>query len=156
MPSILFVCTGNICRSPLAEGLFKDLLASKGLSDHWRVSSAGTWALPGEPAAYEVQNILTRRGVDLTSHRAREVNRTLIANADLVLTMTRSQKEALQLEFPGQASRIMLISELGGMVYDIPDPYGGPSELYGEIAGELEALLEMGWKTTFANLAREG
>ncbi len=149
MPTILFVCTANICRSPVAEALFADWVRRQGLPepeqpDGWRVLSAGTWAEPGAPASAYSREILAEQGLDLSAHRAQRVEADLMAQADLVLCMTRSHAEALRAEFPQSAKRIVLMSSLGGLSYDVPDPYGGPRRGYEEMVKELRDLVERG------------
>src|SRR5205814_8105652 len=100
MPSIVFVCTANICRSPVAEALFADWLRQQPDAQGWQVSSAGTWAADGAPASETTREVLSEFGLDLSRHRARRVDRSLVAAADLLLCMTRSQREAMQADFP--------------------------------------------------------
>ena len=114
MPSIIFVCTANICRSPVAEALFRDWLRQRPEAGAWRVSSAGTWADEGAAASAYAIEVLAEAGLDLKSHRSRRVEREMIAAADLLLCMTRSQREALQAEFPDLAGRIQLLTAMAG------------------------------------------
>lgn len=144
MPRVLFICTGNICRSPAAEGLLKDRLRQKGLTD-WDVESAGTWTVDGRPATSHVVQLMAERKIDLTSHRSRGVDRQMIEQADLVLVMTQGHAEALRLEFPDQSEKIYLLSEMkDGRRYDIEDPYGGSLEEYLTCVDELEELINEG------------
>lgn len=144
MPTILFVCTANICRSPVAEALFAFWLRGQAVPGDWRVESAGTWAEPGLPASTFSREVLERLGLDISSHRSRRVDRAMIEAADLVLCMTRSQREALQAEFPDLAGRIQLLSAMAGPSYDIADPYGGPRQGYVEMVAELQHLVAAG------------
>jgi protein-tyrosine phosphatase len=144
MPSIVFVCTANICRSPVAEALFADWLRLQPDAQAWRVSSAGTWADDGTPASVYSREVLGELGLDITRHRARRVDRAMLAGADLVLCMTRSQREAMQADFPDFAGRILLLSAMAGPAYDIADPYGGPRQGYVEMVAEIKHLLEVG------------
>jgi protein-tyrosine-phosphatase len=142
MPTIVFVCTANICRSPVAAALFADWLRRNETPGEWRVESAGTWAEEGAPASGFSRDVLAERGLDLGSHRSRRVERPLVAAADLLLCMTASQREALRYELPDLARKIYLLSGLAGPAYDIADPYGGPRQGYVEMADELQHLLE--------------
>ncbi len=142
MPTVLFVCTANICRSPLAEVLFRAWLQRRAVPGDWVVGSAGNWAQPGLGAAPYSQQMAAERGLSLAQHRARAVDEALLASADVILCMTNNHREALQVEFPQHADRVYLWTALAGHDYDVADPYGGPLSGYVEMAAELEALIE--------------
>ncbi|MEP7357101.1 MAG: low molecular weight protein arginine phosphatase [Anaerolineales bacterium] len=142
MPNILFVCTANICRSPVAEVIFADWLARKGVPGGWQVTSAGTWALAGQAASTYSRDVLADQGLTLGEHRSRRVDREMLQNSDVVLCMTSSQCEAIQVEFPEHAARVHLLTALTGPGYDVADPYGGPREGYVLMAAELQRLIE--------------
>jgi protein-tyrosine phosphatase len=142
MPTVLFVCTANICRSPAAEVLFADWLRKNRPGETWTVASAGTWAQAGQAASTFSRQVLAERGLDLAAHRSRAVDAELLARADVALCMTASQREALHIEFPEHAARVHLLSALAGPPYDVPDPYGGPREGYVEMVAELQGLIE--------------
>ncbi len=144
MPTILFVCTANICRSPVAEALFAQWLRHQSVPGDWRVESAGTWGEPGAPASEYSREILAELGLDISSHRARRVDRAMVEAADLVVCMTASQREALQAEFPDLANRIQLLSAMSGPAYDIADPYGGPRHGYVAMVAEMQLLVVAG------------
>jgi protein-tyrosine-phosphatase len=154
MPTIVFVCTANICRSPVAQALFSDWVRRRGLANGdkagadqpqgWRVLSAGTWAEPGALASTYSRAVLAEQGLDLAAHRAQRVDGALMAQADLVVCMTRSHCEALRAEFPRQAARIVLLSHMAGLNFDVADPYGGPRRGYEEMVQELRDLVERG------------
>jgi protein-tyrosine-phosphatase len=143
MPSVLLVCSANRCRSPLAEVMLRQALSAAG-EQPWRVESAGTWALPGQPATeYSLQEA-QRRGLDLSQHRSQATSCALLAQFDLVLTMEREQQAELQSACPAQASRVRLMSEVVGAEYDIEDPYGGPASGYRTLGERLAGLLDEG------------
>ena len=102
--SILFVCTGNICRSPLAEALLRDYAVKQGMADRLKVSSAGTHAWDGNPATGEAMRSRRRKcGLDLSGHRAREVRRSIMDDTDIVLAMTRqASSNGLRPDVPGK------------------------------------------------------
>jgi len=155
MPRILFVCTGNICRSPAAEALLKDRLERNGLTG-WEVESAGTWTVDGRSASRYMVQLLGKRGLDLTQHRSRPVNRCMIERADLVLAMTQNHAEALRLEFPDQAEKIYLMSQMkDSRHYDIDDPYGGSLMEYQACVKELTDLIDVGFDR-IRSLAEKG
>lgn len=142
MHTVLFVCTANICRSPMAMGLLRQMV---GNAEDWRIESAGTWSISGEPAAWNTQMILDQRGINIRNHRSRPVNRDLLKEFNLILVMEAGQKEALRVEFPEVADRVYLISEMVGGSYNIPDPMGFSIESFEETAREISQILEKGF-----------
>lgn len=146
MPSILFICQANICRSPMAAALFKQRISTLPDAPEWQVESAGTWGLDGEPAAAQVQDLLSQRGLDISQHHARSVSGSLLSSADLVLAMEKGQVEGMRIEFPPERDRIFLISEMVGAQYEIADPYGRGMAAFEETAQELEVIFELGFE----------
>lgn len=144
MAHILFICTANICRSPMAEAIFRDKAQKRGFTD-WQVSSAGTWATVERGASRNGVIVMAKRGLDISQHRARMVTGEMLADSDLVLCMERGHAEALRAEFPTQATKIYLLSEMTGRRFDIADPYTSPVEEYEHTANEISQLLEQGW-----------
>lgn len=141
MKTILFVCTGNICRSPMAEAFLKHILAREGLIDY-AVHSAGMWAVDGRPASPYAIQVMARRGIDISHHRAHSLTRTDVEEADLILAMASEHAEAIVTLLPQYKSKIHLLSEMAGCHYDMPDPGGGPLYEYIQCADELEDLIE--------------
>ncbi|MEM8962377.1 MAG: low molecular weight protein-tyrosine-phosphatase [Acidobacteriota bacterium] len=140
MPHILIVCTANICRSPVVEALFRRRLEARGLA--WRVSSGGTLAENGMSAARHSIELMRERGIDISGHRSRLVEREHIEDADLVVCMENGHKEALRVENPDQAKKIRLFASLVGSYHDIEDPYGGPRGGYETMVAEVETLVD--------------
>jgi protein-tyrosine-phosphatase len=123
MTEILFICTANQFRSPLAAAYFTRRLQQDVPSSNWIVFSAGTWTEPGLPAHPAALAEAEKLGLDLTSHRTREVNSQLLNLADLIVVMEQGHKEALECEFPDCKGRIVLLAETdGGIPSEIPDP----------------------------------
>jgi protein-tyrosine-phosphatase len=145
MYSVLFICTANICRSPMAQGLLRARVSEGGESHDWRIESAGVWALPEQPAALFTRQVLQERGIGLGNFRSRPISRELLAEFNLVLTMERGHKEALRAAFPEFAGRIFMMRELIGDTREIADPVGNPIEDYRDTAKEMENILIKGY-----------
>lgn len=145
MPSVLFVCTANVCRSPMAAAVFQRFLQKRPDAGEWRVASAGTWALDGEAAASKAQEVMRRRGLDISHHRSQSVSPELLRRFSLILVMERGHKEALRVEFPALAGRIFLLNEMIGLRFDIPDPVGGSLADFDDTAAEFERIFEHGF-----------
>ena len=142
MPSILFVCSANQCRSPMARVLFEALLEAKGGQGEWRVDSAGVWASEGAPATANAQLAMAERGLDLSGHRAQPATQALLRRFDLIVVMEQEHKEVLLAENPGLAGVVFTLRELAGGQGDFEDPVGGSLEVYRAAAAELQSLLE--------------
>jgi protein-tyrosine-phosphatase len=144
MPSVLFVCTANRFRSPLASAFFRKALGeSVGMG--WTIDSAGTWTSPGLPVLPEVLLIARKYGLDLARHRSKPVTQALLSAHDLILVMEAGHKEALEHEFPAASSdRIHLLSQVvEGRVYDIPDLFDSIESMM-EVSGNLYELIQTG------------
>lgn len=131
MRSVLFICTGNICRSPTAEGVLRKMVADAGLGEHIRVDSAGTHGYHvGDPPDTRSQAAARARGYDLSKLRARRLDRSDFSAFDLILAMDRDHHEILVRLAPADArARIgmLLTYARRAKTLDVPDPYyGGP------------------------------
>ncbi len=145
MPSVLFVCTANQYRSPVAAALFESMLSSERCSGTWIVNSAGTWTTPGLPLSPLAKRLARECGLILEGHHTRLVSESLLFHADLILVMEAGHREALLTEFPSIAQRVFLLSEVvDGVEYDIPDP-AASYEHAEAILQELCRLIERGF-----------
>jgi glycine hydroxymethyltransferase len=127
MKNVLFVCTGNVCRSPMAEGLFRRLLAGR---DDIRVQSAGVSAGRGMPASRHAVQALSVDGVDLADFRSQPLSEELVGQATHIFVMTRDHKRLIELHFPEAAEKTYLLREFEPGAPDVPDPIGLGRETY--------------------------
>jgi len=138
---ILIVCTGNTCRSPLAEGILRTAAARRGLDV--TVSSAGTSAWDGAPASDGSLLVGLERGVDLNGHRARLLTPPLVADADLILVMgPHHLDQAVTLGGAGKTHLLTAFASGGAEQRAISDPFGGDLPVYRETADELDRVIE--------------
>lgn len=113
--NILLLCTGNVCRSPMAEGLMRQLLPAHELF------SAGLYAEEGQPADPMAVELMSQLGIDIGAHRARQLSSWMMREADLVLTMDSEQQRLVRRRYPKAAAKVERLGEPEGI--DIPDPY---------------------------------
>src|SRR3989441_4155468 len=139
MKTILFVCTGNICRSPMAEGLFRH--AVKGRND-FRVVSAGVGAVEGVPPSDHAVRALKELGIDISRQRSRMLTADLVQQADYIFGMTHSHVDAITMLYPQAAEKTFLLREfdetLDSYENDISDPIGGSFEIYVACRDQIE------------------
>lgn len=137
--SIIFVCTGNTCRSPLAKGLAQDWV-NRRVPDGLNITieSAGVAAYEGAPASDQTLDVLRERGIDLRSHRSRVLTPQMIDRADIVLTMTPSHAQAAMQIAPDSAHKVFPIDPHN----PIADPFGQPIGVYRQVADQLETLID--------------
>lgn len=149
MFKILFVCTGNICRTPMAEYFLKDLIKRENLFYMVQVESAGIAALEGYPAAEFTAAVCEEFGIDTTFHRARSLNLDMIDKADLILCMALNHKLELIKNFPHSQNKIFLLKQFASKNVDtfhsIQDPYGGPKENYEKTFLEIRKEIYRIW-----------
>lgn len=133
---ILIICTGNTCRSPMAEGFMKQLISKKGLNGI-EVSSAGTAAIVGLPATQNAKQAASEKGVDLSSHRSRQVTGTLVREAELILAMERFHVDYVN-ELGGWGKTYLISGYPAGGGTDVVDPIGGSLDDYRAVRDRIE------------------
>lgn len=146
MSLILMVCTGNLCRSPMAAGLLRQRLASEGLAGQYSVRSAGTWALEDRPVSEFAAEVMATRGIDITDHRAHNLVSADVAEADLILVMSREHEQVIVNTWPQYKWKVRRLSEMAGKRRDVNDPYGLPIEEYRSCADLIDDYLERGFE----------
>src|SRR5258708_23025406 len=153
---VLFVCTGNICRSPMAKGVFRELVRRAGLADAFTIDSAGTYdGHVGKPASPFAIEAARRRGYDIADHKARLLTNEDLERFEHPMAMDRTHLAAMRWMAPRKLQdrpQMLMRSAPDVGVTDIPDPYGGPASGY-EPALDL---IEAGCKGLLARLAAAG
>jgi len=138
--NVLFVCTGNICRSPLAEYLLRSRLKT---DSSWNIGSAGLSAAEGLPASLVAVKVAAKIGVDLGPHHSRLLTDELIDGATIILAMTNAHIWEIKTRFPGARDRVHLLGAFNrrNPNRDILDPIGGNAEIYQKTMGEISDCL---------------
>ncbi|MBB4267551.1 low molecular weight protein-tyrosine-phosphatase [Roseospira visakhapatnamensis] len=148
MVAVLFVCTGNICRSPTAEGLFRRKVHAAGLDDQVDIDSAGTTAFHvGEPPDPRAAEAASRRGYSLEGQTARQVRRSDFQRYDLLIAMDRGHYNRMRSLAPDETTRerVVLMSAFArrpGTLRDVPDPYYGGGDGFDRVLDMLEDTTE--------------
>lgn len=146
--SVLFVCTGNSCRSVMAEGLLKKYLKELG-KETIEVDSAGVMNYSGQPPTPETIEVMNKEGIDVSSHRSKNLTRNLIEGADLILVMERMHKDMVVSMVPEASPKTYLLTEFGidekgrgSKKYGVQDPLGMSMEGYRICLGVIKNQIE--------------
>lgn len=136
--NIIFVCTGNTCRSPMAEGFFKTLSAD---SAAFEACSRGIAAIDGMRASEYSVIAASELGSDIANHASHQITQADVSWADFIFTMTSSHASVLKAAFPESSQKIFTIAEFA-LSADVSDPYGGDLAIYRECAAQLKAAVQ--------------
>ncbi len=145
MKRILFVCSGNTCRSPMAAALFARIL-----EDHkpeqfqeYQVSSAGIFAAEGMRAAREAVQAMYKYDINISEYKSSQLDPDMIEKSDFIFTMTRAQRDCLLDMFPDTKAQICLLGDFAGLMdEEVCDPYGKGEQMYHQCAEQLMNILK--------------
>ena len=154
MHRILFVCTGNTCRSCMAKGLFEIIIENDQTANQFEVDSAGIHAFDGEPASQYAIEAVKEYGVDIAEHRAKRLTKEIVDTAEIILCMTENHKYQIAQMFPVTQDKSYTLLEYVNLydqehyndVVDIDDPFGQQIEVYKKCAESIYSALKIVYK----------
>jgi protein-tyrosine-phosphatase len=142
---IVFVCTGNTTRSPMAEGYARKMVEDKG-SD-WEIASAGLAAFPGVPVVPEAIATLKKAGIDMPGQVSNPLSKMVVDGAAMIITLTTQHRDMIRVKMPAVAEKVYALKELAGEEnsQDIKDPLDEDQEFFDRIGQEIQDALEKAW-----------
>lgn len=147
------ICTGNICRSPIAEGVLRQRAQKEQISHRMFIHSAGTHAVVGSGASRFGVEVMAQHRIDMRNHVAKQVTYEHVAQATFILVMEEFHRSTLFQLAPEHIQKIMMLSELSGRHYDIPDPIGGPRAAYLTSFAQISGIINSGWDKIIGAMA---
>lgn len=145
MQKVLFVCSGNTCRSPLAEAAMKNMIVKEKAEDSFRTASAGLMTVDGLPASNYAITAAREKNMDLSAHYSQQLQTSLVELADIILTMTAGHKQFIDENWPQAAEKTFLLKEFAGCCGDIIDPFGGSLDDYRHCLSQIQDCLQKAW-----------
>lgn len=139
---LLFVCTGNTCRSSMAQAMASRELERTGVAGV-EVLSAGTCTISGQPASLNALAAMQEMGIDLKDHRSTIIDKRMVEEADLILVMTARHRQAVYELCPEVGPKLHTLAGYALMTGDVQDPYGGDLETYRRVADQLEGMIRI-------------
>jgi len=139
MKKIMFICTGNTCRSPMAEGFATHLINKYNMK--YEICSRGLFVKEEMPANICAINALTKYNIDLKNHRSKNFNVKEVTENTIILTMTNGHKEYMLQNYPQLKSKVFTLKEYAGTKGDIYDPFGFEQDIYNKCAKEIYELI---------------
>jgi protein-tyrosine phosphatase len=153
---VLVVCTGNICRSPMAAGLLRRRLGEAGLAGEVEVASRGFYVYDGQPASAAAVALLGESGLDISQHASATLTADDLRRASVVLVMEEAHRRSIFYTAPEHMRKVVLWAELAGEHGDVPDPYGRDRAAYASAYALIDRLLTQGWPRLMEKLGYPG